>query len=75
MVHICKIKFLYLLQVLTNLIKYSRATVTETVWVIDGEQAVQEIPVLRNKIQKEVEVGTFVRRRCVNAEQEQSFIN
>lgn len=74
MVHICKIKSVYLLQVLTNLIKYNRATVTETVWVIDGEKGVQEIPVLRNKIQREVEVGTFVRRR-VNAEQEQSFIN
>lgn len=36
-------------------------SVKSKVGLIDGEHVVQEIPVLKNKIQREVEVGTFVR--------------
>lgn len=46
-----------------------------SVWLINGEQAVQEIPVLRNKMQGEVVVGRVVRRRYVNGGREQRVIN
>lgn len=82
-----KIK-VYLLQLLINHFTFSRVTTGIIVskgmfeqgdLIVFGVRVVkckvQEMPVLKNKIWREVDVGAFVTRSCVNSGQEQRFIN